>query len=172
MTKHYIFFNFTDKPFTGYWNGKPYTFKPGIKKQYTKGIARHFAKHLTNQILTEIGKEKATSPKKPWEVKEFMDVFEKALIIEEIPDEDNLDINDADSLEINEPSMNVKVEPRDQIDPYDASANKSTGPGNAPQVIGKVEDSGEADGTDDAESGYEEPETPPETPSEEPKTDK
>lgn len=138
MTK-YIFFNFTIKPFTGYWNGKAYTFKPGVKKYYEKGIAEHFAKHLTNEILTETGKEVYCSPKKPEDVPAFMDIFNKALLVEETPDEDNLDIGGADV--INEPSMNINVKPRKVNDPYDSKSQPAVGPGTAPQVIGEaVED--------------------------------
>ena len=143
MATKYIFHNFTTKPFTGYWNGKAYTFKPGIKKYYDKGIAEHFAKHLTNEILTASGKETYTSPKKPQEVPVFMEVFNKALITEEVPDEDNLDIPGG-NIESDVPSMNVRVAPRKEIDPYDAHAQPATGPGSAPQVIGEaVEDEAE-----------------------------
>ena len=138
MTKKYIFHNFTDKDFTGYWNGKPYTFKPGVKRYYQKGIAEHFAKHLTNQILTESDKERYTSPKQPEQVPVFMEVFNKALLIEEVPDEDNLDIDGGEV--VNEPSMDIKVVKRENIDIYDASKNAVTGPENAPQIIGEIDD--------------------------------
>jgi len=134
MTTKYIFHNFTEKPFTGYWNGKAYTFKPGVKKEYVKGIAEHFAKHLANQVLTESGKETFTSPKKPLEVPAFMEVFNKALLTEEIPDEGNLDI-DGGGDDIDQPSMNIRVKAPQPIDPYDASAQPAAGPGSAPQVI-------------------------------------
>ncbi len=137
MTTKYIFHNFTNKPFTAFWNGRPYTFKPGVKKYYIKGIAEHFAKHLANQVLTESGKETFTSPKKPNEVPIFMEVFNKALLTEEVPYEDNLDIPGGD-VESDVPSMNVRVVPRTAIDPYDAHANPAVGPGTAPQIIGEV----------------------------------
>ena len=47
-------------------------------------LARHFAKHLANRELLKLGKERATSPKKPEEVPEFMEVFNQAYT----PDED------------------------------------------------------------------------------------
>lgn len=50
-------------------------------------LARHFGKHLTNQILIEQGKETATSPKKPDEVKDFSDIFNKVCIIDEDQEE-------------------------------------------------------------------------------------
>jgi hypothetical protein len=141
MTK-YFFFNFTDKPFTGYWNGRAYTFNSGVKKEYIQGIAEHFAKHLANQVLTETGRETYTSPKKPQDVPVFMEVFNKALLTQEIPDEGNLDIKDG--IEINQPSMNIEVKPRQMADPYDAKSQPAVGPGTAPQVVGSpVEDDDE-----------------------------
>jgi hypothetical protein len=78
-----LFFNFTTKPFTGYWDGKPRTFKPGAKQYMEEWRARHYAKHLTNQVLLEKGLENATSPKFPEQVPAFMEIFNKACIIEE-----------------------------------------------------------------------------------------
>lgn len=135
MTFKYIFHNHTPKPFTGYWNGKPYTFKPGVKKYYPKGIAEHFAKHLTNEILTATKRERMTSPKKPLEVPEFMKEFNKALLIEEIPDKDNLDIDAESIVDSDVPSMNIKIKPTEPIDPYNANAQPQTGPGQHPQDI-------------------------------------
>lgn len=137
MIYKYLFHNFTNKPFTGYWNGKAFTFKPGIKKYYPKGIAEHFAKHLTNQVLTESNQETFCSPKKPQEVPVFMGIFNKALIVEEFPDADNLDIL-GDTTESEGPSMNIDKKPREAIDPYDAKNQKTEGPGEAPQIIGEV----------------------------------
>ena len=136
MTTKFIFHNFTDKPFTGYWNGKAYTFKPGVKKYYPKGIAEHFAKHLTNEILTADNKERYTSPKKPLEVPLFMDIFNKSCLLEEVPDEDNLDIDEISGAE--EPSMNIKTEQKPAIDPYDSSQNNVVGPGAKAQIIGST----------------------------------
>lgn len=157
-THKYRFFNFTDKPFTGYWNGKAYTFKPGVTQYYPRLIARHFAKHLTNQVLIETGKEKYTSPKKPDEVPLFMEIFHKAFIVEEMEDVDNLDI---DSLEKpnSSPSMNIELKQREVIDPYDSSSNTVVPPG-PPQVLG-TEDSDEEHVGDTDESNYHE--TPEET---------
>lgn len=147
MTTKYIFHNFTNKPFTGYWDGKAYTFKPGVKKYYVKGIAEHFAKHLANQVLTESNREIYTSPKKPQDVPVFMEVFNKALLTEEVPDEDNLDIPGGD-VQSDIPSMNIKVTPRTPIDPYDARTQPAVGPGSAPQIVGEAVDD---------EEGYEAP---------------
>jgi len=153
VSLRYVFHNFTEAPFTGYWNGKPYTFKSGAKQAYPHLIARHFAKHLTNQVLTDSKKEEYTSPKKPDQVPVFMDIFHKAFIVEEIAVEDNLEIREGDEYSNDEPSMNVKPIPRQPIDQFDANATPQTGPGGKPQVIGKVEDGESSD--DDA--GYEEP---------------
>ena len=159
MKRNYIFHNFTDKDFTGFWNGKPYTFKPGAKKQYPKGIAEHFAKHLANQVLTESGKETYTSPKKPLEVPAFMDIFNKARLYEEVPDEDNLDI--PIEGEVIEPSMNVKVEKREPTDPYNANAQENKGPGQAPQVVEVPDETEEYESSPVETSGTQEPaETP------------
>lgn len=87
-----MFFNFTSKPFTGYWNGKPKTFKPDEKKYMPEYLARHFAKHLTNQVLIEAGKETSTSPKFPEQVPEFMEVFNKAFICKESEEKPEIDV--------------------------------------------------------------------------------
>lgn len=88
--KSAIFHNFTTKPFTGYWNGKPKTFKPGDKVWMEEYLARHFAKHLTNHVLLTSGNAKDetyTSPKKPEQVPQFMDIFNKAFIPDESAEE-------------------------------------------------------------------------------------
>jgi hypothetical protein len=145
----YTFYNFTEKSFEGFWNGRKYTFKPGVKKEYRRLIAIHFAKHLANKILTEEGKERAVSPKKPEEVPEFMAVFNKALLVEELPDAENLDI-ETGGQSIDEPSMNVRITKRESIDPYDASKNSNVGPGSTPQIIGDTaQDDGQSDEADE-----------------------
>lgn len=78
-----LFHNFSSKPFTGYWDGKPKTFKPGEKVYLPEYLAKHYAKHLTNQILIEQGKERSTSPKFPEQVPDFINLFNKACIIED-----------------------------------------------------------------------------------------
>jgi len=146
MSKKYIFHNFTDKPFTGYWNGKPYTFKPGAKKYYVKLIAEHFAKHLTNEILVTKdangnNQERFTSPKKPEDVPVFMNIFEKALIVEEVADEDDLDI-DGENNPSDAPSMDINVKPREVIDQYNANATPQTGPA-GPSMVVPIADDGD-----------------------------
>jgi hypothetical protein len=102
-----LFFNFTNKPFTGYWDGKPRTFKPGQKQYMEEWRARHYAKHLTNQVLLEQGKENATSPKFPLQVPEFMEIFNKACIIEEDQPEEQ-DESDLINKQ-HEATMNIPV---------------------------------------------------------------
>jgi len=147
--KFATFINFTEKPFTGYWNGKPYTFQPGQKKEHLNSmIAAHFAKHLANQVLTESGKEQYCSPKKPNEVPQFMQVFNKAYFLEgngqEVDRETGLPADGTvtgvqATATPDEPSMNIKTVPRAiiQNDPYDAHAAPQFGPGGKPQVIGE-----------------------------------
>lgn len=113
-----LFFNFTNKPFTGYWDGKARTFKAGAKMYMEEWRARHYAKHLTNQVLLELGKENATSPKFPNQVPEFMEIFNKAFIKEEDQMEENIDASDlinkqhqAQKAEV-EPTIVDKEEPQ------------------------------------------------------------
>ena len=161
MTTKHIFHNFTEGPFTGYWNGKAYTFQPGVKKYYPKGIAEHFAKHLTNEILTKDGNAVYASPKKPLQVPAFMEIFNKACLLEEVADEDNLDIDELAPAD--EPSMNIKVEQKPAIDKYDASQNDSPGPGGKPQIIGGGAKEDNTNGQDENASTTESEEVP-ETP--------
>lgn len=99
-------------------------------------IARHFAKHLVNRELIKKGKYTATSPKKPNEVPEFMAEFDKAFFVEEVAEADDLSIRDKGPVDVEEPSMNIKIEPREPVSgPYDASAGNATGPGDKPQVL-------------------------------------
>lgn len=139
------FLNFTEKPFTAHWNGKPYTFKPGQKKVgMPDGVAQTFAKHLANQVLTEAGKEVYCSPKKPLQVPEFMNLFNQAYFPEGVDGED-ID-SDIGISPDEQPSMNVEMRKRQKIDPYDANANTDFGgPGEGAQVVGELE----ADDTDD-----------------------
>lgn len=73
-----LFTNFSTEPFTGFWDGKPKNFMPGASMYMPDYLAKHFAKHLTNRELLKVGKERSTSPKKPNDVPEFMEMFNKA----------------------------------------------------------------------------------------------
>ena len=161
--RYATFINWTDEVFTGYWNGKPYTFNPGQKGEHLhESIAQHFAKHLTNQVLQNGSikdGEKFTSPKKPEEVPKFMELFNKAFKI----DGDGQDVDAETGLLVgnqiekpqagltiqqDEPSMNIKTKPRELIDPYDAS-NQKVGPGDTPQMIGQIDETTEEENFED-----------------------
>lgn len=89
-----LFTNFTDREFTGYWDGKAKRFAPGQSLYMPDYLAKHFAKHLVNrELLRTDGNgnliykdgERMTSPKKPEEVPIFMELFNQAYK----PDEDD-----------------------------------------------------------------------------------
>lgn len=77
------FTNFSTEVFTGFWDGKAKTFKPGASMYMGDYLAKHFAKHLVNRELLKLGKERSTSPKRPDDVPEFMELFNKAYQAEE-----------------------------------------------------------------------------------------
>lgn len=115
-----LFHNFTKSSFTGYWDGKPHTFKAGEKKYMPEYLAMHFAKHLTNQVLLEKGGkyENYTSPKNPSQVPQFKELFDKACIVEE--DQEDVDEATVETDVANKPLP---------------KAEKSKGPGKEAQVI-------------------------------------
>lgn len=132
------FINFTKKPFTAYWDGKPYTFKPGQERAHLPdGVAQVFAKHLANKVLTESKKEQYCSPKKPMEVPEFMDIVNKAYFPEGTTTELDPEIGIEPDKQI---SMNVEVKKREPVDPYNARENQSVGPGQGAQIVEVEED--------------------------------
>lgn len=55
-SKAVIFNNCTDKDFVGYWDSVSYKFKAGTQTYMEEWKARHFAKHLANRELNELGK--------------------------------------------------------------------------------------------------------------------
>lgn len=106
MAKTALFTNFTDKEFIGYWDGKGKKFAPGASLYMPDYLARHFAKHLTNQELLRTNAQgnlihkngdKMTSPKKPEEVPMFMDLFNKSYTADETDDSSDKK-DDIDSL--------------------------------------------------------------------------
>lgn len=123
--KNVTFINISNKPFTGYYDGKPHTFKAGQSLMMPDYLAKHFAKHLTNQILLERGKETATSPKFPDQVPDFKNLFDQIYIDNDAPEktEAEAQIEAANNV----PSMSVPV----------------TGPGKEAQIIGSVDDEDE-----------------------------
>lgn len=168
MTNAY-FHNFTDEVFTGFWNGKPKTFKPGDRVLMPAWLAEHFAKHLTNRELIKANKEVYTSPKQPGQVPEFMALFRKCFIPE--GKEAAANSNELDEIisSAQVPSMDIVVEkPRpidqgpaaaladennersdggqEEVDPYDASKTSNVGPGGESTVInGPDDDEDESD---------------------------
>jgi len=77
--KSALFTNFSDKEFTGWWDGKPKKFAPGESLYMPDFLAQHYAKHLANREILKIPKgETMTSPKFPEQVPEFQKLFNKA----------------------------------------------------------------------------------------------
>lgn len=142
-----IFINISNKPFTGFWNGKAKTFQPGEKKFMPAYLARHYAKHLTNAMLLELGgkNEGYTSPKKPEGVPEFFNLFNKACIIQAQEEQDETEV-EVDVLNQNaaaEPSMNMAGTPAKIVKPKGrpkkvikgVSGEVHHGPGTEPQIV-------------------------------------
>lgn len=117
------FHNFTDKPFTGWWNGKSRVFAPGQKQNMPEYLARHFAKHLANRVLLEKGNETATSPKFPEQVPAFMDEFNKGFQVEDQDEGDDLDVAIALANKKEQPSSNIRTKPNK---PLGASSELAT----------------------------------------------
>lgn len=141
------FHNFDSAPFTGYWNGKPKTFKPGERVHMPAYLAEHFAKHLSNRYLIAHGQEVYTSPKNPGQVPQFMDVFKKAFIPDAVQTEAG-SIDD-EIAKAAEPSMDIVVEKPKTIDQGPAAALAAeVGPGKEDQIITAPDE-----GADD-ESGF------------------
>ena len=82
------FVNFTSHEFVVYWNGKAKKFAPGQSRYMEDGIVQHHAKHLTNKVLLEKGKEMMTSPKDPKQVPDFMELFNQAYIPQDDSEDD------------------------------------------------------------------------------------
>jgi len=86
--KQALFYNFTDKEFIGYWDGKAKKFAPGAKQYMEDWRAKHYAKHLANSVLIANGKENSTSPKFPEQMPEFLNLFNQACIVEKDQEEE------------------------------------------------------------------------------------
>ncbi len=91
------FINFTDKTFTGWWDGKSRKFKPGESLSLPAYLAEHYAKHLVNWELLRVDEkgelihkngDKMTSPKFPKQVPLFMELFNRACMPEEVESEE------------------------------------------------------------------------------------
>lgn len=155
------FHNFSSEAFTGYWNGKPKTFKAGERVYMPAYLAEHFAKHLANRELIRAGKESYTSPKFPRQVPQFMEVFNKAFIPDTAPEANN-EIDAEIARAKAEPSMNIEIKKPENIDEGPAAAQhalankapeteleiENVGPGKESMVISTPEDEA------DDESGF------------------
>lgn len=119
-----LFTNFSNEPFTGYWDGKAKTFKAGQSLYMPDYLAQHFAKHLTNRELLSLKPdgtpkykdgEKMTSPKKPEDVPLYMDLFNKAFT----PDEEESISAQEDPIDvaINTANRNRESEPQGSGEP-------------------------------------------------------
>ena len=102
------FVNFSDKIFTGYWNGKGKTYKPGQSEYMQAWKAEHFATGLANQILVERNREGElvipggdtfTSPKNPDQVPVFKGLFDQAFIPQKDEDTDETSLDDEEIAE-------------------------------------------------------------------------
>jgi hypothetical protein len=90
--KSALFINWTDRDFTGYWNGKGKEIKAGDKLWMPDYLAKHFAKHLTNRELLRTDSngnliykdgDKMTSPKFPEQVPVYQELFNKSIQMDE-----------------------------------------------------------------------------------------
>lgn len=128
-----IFFNWTDKPFVGEWDGQTRTFQPGERANLAAYRARHYASHLTNQVLNELGGvyETYCSPKRPQDVPAFMERFNKAYLpINATGAGSEADTKERERLELLEirgqlnsdlgtPTAPTKPEPQDDEDDFE-----------------------------------------------------
>lgn len=105
------FKNWTDRPFTGYWNGKAKTYGPGEGATMPLYLAAHYAKHLANRellrrhkdgTLVHEGGEAMTSPKKP----EEMPLFQKFLQNAVTPSKEEIETGD----ESDDPNVLAEIE--------------------------------------------------------------
>lgn len=151
-----LFHNFTDKPFTGYWNGRAKTFKPGAQMMMEAYLAEHYAKHLVNQILIERGDFTSTSPKKPEQVPNFMELFKKACIIDESTEDD--DESETSTRVLNQRPISSDIDPQPAPKAKKASTIVED---KEPQIIGPAvedvdDDEDTFEGKDDSDTSSEE----------------
>ena len=112
--KQALFYNFSNKEFIGYWDGKAKKFNAGDKQYMEEWRARHYAKHLANGILIATGKENSTSPKFPDQMPDFLSLFNKACIV---PEDQEQDQDESDLIEKqHEASLNIqKQSPSEKV---------------------------------------------------------
>ena len=128
-----LFTNFTDKEFIGHWDGKPRPYPPGKSEYMPDYIAKHFAKHLTNQALINLGQEQKVSPRKPEDVPEFMELFNKAYIPDETADEIGSKKDDLDTL-IGAANKNREMRDEQANEEVKEAAEGTQNP-NEPQIV-------------------------------------
>ena len=140
-----LFTNFSNEAFTGYWDGKPKTFKPGQTLYMPEYLAKHWAKHLANRELLKKGLERDTSPKvkvskdgtESIENVNFMEMFNKAYT----PDEDEA----AAATPKNELDVQIEVMNRNRAEKLEAPTKSAMQNPNEQQVIGTPDDDEEGD---------------------------
>ena len=88
-----LFKNVADKEFIGYWNSVPYRFKPGASHYMEAWKAKHFAKHLIDQILND-----AKLPTNHGSRAEYL----KKIISEEMPIEGDAEKAKTEIADLNE----------------------------------------------------------------------
>lgn len=121
-----LFTNFSNEAFTGFWNGKGKVFLPGQSVYMPDYLASHFAKHLTNRELLKKGLERSTSPKKPQDVPEFMELYNQAYT----PDEESDVMGQGDSIDVQISVANKNREKRAKLPEGAAAVNAKE-----PQII-------------------------------------
>ena len=118
------FFNFTSEEFIGFWDGKPHKFQAGASKFMPYYLAEHFAWYLTNRELLKTNRsgvlihkdgEKMTSPKNPDQVPLFMEIFNKACIVDKTKNEDTTNVgDDIEAVMEAEEKNNIAEQPAEQ----------------------------------------------------------
>lgn len=109
-----LFYNFSDYPFVGRWNGEDELFAPKEKRYMPAFLAQHFAKHLVNRELHRAGLDNATSPKAPEDVPEFNKLFRQAYIRDrDMPGSKKTSLRDMiDAVDLNRQPQDIpKVDP-------------------------------------------------------------
>lgn len=87
-----LFKNITNKPFIGFWDGKGKKYEGGATKLLPEYLARHYATHLTNQILIEKKEYTSTSPKFPEQVPKFMEIFNQCYEAQQDDDTEDVEM--------------------------------------------------------------------------------
>lgn len=122
-----LFHNFTSEPFTYPFDGKEKTFPAGARVYMPEGLARHFAKHLTNQELLKSGNENDTSPKDPEKNATFTKVFNKAFILDTgAPEQDETDLAIELATKAKEAEKAQKIEEEDEFEGLDEDQTERT----------------------------------------------